>query len=150
MADHIRKQLRDKLQEILLGLDTTDQHAFINRPRAYPLAETELPGLVIKLHDESAEPQTLKRPGRRIERVLNAVIDCYAKGDEAEDKLDQMQLEIELAMVEDVTLDGLAKDSYFAQADDDDDAEGDQPCWMRSLTFRIICHTADNAPDVAI
>ena len=74
MADHIRKQLREVLQDILIGLNSTDQRAFLNRPRAYPLEASELPGLVIKLRDESAEIQTLSRP-RRIERVITAVKD---------------------------------------------------------------------------
>mgnify|MGYP000246369384 CR=1 FL=1 len=76
MADHLHKQIRDKVETLLTGLSTSGARVYANRLQ--PLLDANLPGLRISADSETAAPQTIHAPYLQ-ERTLNVAIECCAK-----------------------------------------------------------------------
>lgn len=92
MVDHIRKQIRDAAVTDLTGLATTGAHVFTGR--FGPLAASELPGWVVRLHEEQGEFGAIGK----IERNGNLLLEGVAQGSDVEDVLDAMAAEAEAAL----------------------------------------------------
>lgn len=148
MADHLRKQIRDKLETELTGLGKTGSNVFPSR--VYPMESAGLPGLVIFTGDEEVENETTTRP-RLQRRELRVVIETYAKQvDTLDDELDASCNEIEKAIAADVTLGGLSKDAYLESTEYDLTGEGNKPAGVARLEYIVTYTVRENAPDVAI
>jgi len=105
---HFRKSIRDKAASLLTGLTTTGANVFSGR--VAPLAETELPGLVVVPGAESADfgPEI---GGASVERNLQLIVIAEAIGNDGLfDTLDTIAGEVETALFAPLTdsLDGLA------------------------------------------
>lgn len=92
MVDHIRKQIRDAAVTDLTGLATTGAHVFTGR--FGPLAASELPGWLVRLHEEQGDFGAIGK----IERNGNLLLEGVAQGSDVEDVLDTMAAEAEAAL----------------------------------------------------
>jgi len=92
MVDHIRKQIRDAAVTDLTGLATTGAHVFTGR--FGPLAASELPGWLVRLHEEQGDFGAIGK----IERNGNLLLEGVAQGNDVEDVLDAMAAEAEAAL----------------------------------------------------
>ncbi len=151
MANHLRRQIRERIVTDVTGLSTTGSNVF--EGRVYPVEESKLPCLLIYDSEESIEAQTLSPAGSRsMMATLNVVIEGYANGGSGSDVLDTLagiQKEVQVAMAGDVSINSLAGDSAPVSADISLSGEGSKPTGSNRLTYQIRYGYAENAPDVA-
>lgn len=148
MANHVRRQIRERVATTLTGLTTTGSKVY--QSRVYPLAANNLPGLLVYTTSESSEPD-LMGDQPELDRQLNLVIEGYAKTtSNLDDVLDQISKEIEIVMAGDTKINALAKDSYLTDTEIELTGEGEQPIGTVTLTYLVQYRTANNAPDVAL
>jgi len=145
---HVRQQLRERAATTLTGLTTTASRVY--QSRIYPLGSANLPGLLIYTKTEESEPVTITG-ARTVSRNLSLVIEGYVKAvSNYDDTVDTIAEEVETAMGNDVTLNGLAKNSYIISTDIEYDGEGDQPVAVVSMTYNVEYMTIENAPQTAV
>ena len=76
MANHLRRQIRERAATTLTGLSTTGSNVF--QSRFYPMESAGLPGLCIYTKDETAEISVMGAT-RTVQRDLDLVVEGYAK-----------------------------------------------------------------------
>ncbi len=88
---------------------------------------------------------------RTLLRNLSLVIEGYVKAvSNYDDTVDTIAKEVETAMGNDVTLNGLAKNSYLESTEIEYDGEGEKPVAVVSLTYTVEYMTIENAPQTAV
>ena len=151
MANHLRRQIRERIVIDVTGLSTTGSNVF--EGRVYPVEGSKLPCLLVYDSAESIEVQTLSPAGSRsMQATLNVVIEGYANGGDGATVLDTLagiQKEVQVAMAGDVSINSLAGDSVPVSADISLSGEGSKPTGSNRLTYQIRYGFAENAPDVA-
>lgn len=144
MADHLHKQIRDKLETLLTGLTTSGNRVYANRLQ--PLADANLPGLRIYADDERAEAQTIHAP-YLLEHTLQIAIECCAKAvSNLDDTLDLMSKEVETAMAAGITISSHVLVPVYTGMSFDD-AQSDKSVGVKRLQFSITYTAMSNAPD---
>lgn len=145
---HVRQQLRERAATTLTGLSTTGSKVY--QSRVYPLGAANLPGLLIYTKSEDSEAVTMSG-ARTLLRNLSLVIEGYVKAvSNYDDTVDTIAKEVETAMGNDVTLNGLAKNSYLESTEIQYDGEGEKPVAVVSLTYSVEYMTKENAPQTAV
>ena len=130
---HKRKQIRDQVETVLTGLTTTGANVFASR--VYPLQASQLPGLLIYTEEEESEPGG----SGAINRMLSLAIEGHVKavGGVIDDTLDTIAEEVEAAIDEDRSLNGLAVYAYIASTEIEFDAESEKPVGIIIMKFMI-------------
>ncbi len=105
MADHLRKQIRKAAIVGLQGLATTGSRIF--ESRVYPLDRAKLPGLLVYTPAETSGRED--SPDESMRDVTLMVHGLVAVTDKLEDELDDIALEVEIALDGLAELAGLAK-----------------------------------------
>lgn len=145
---HVRQQLRERAATTLTGLTTTGSKVY--QSRIYPLGSANLPGLLIYTKSEDSEAVTMSG-ARTVLRNLSLVIEGYVKAvSNYDDTVDTIAKEVETAMGNDVTLNGLAKNSFLESTQIEYDGEGEKPVAVVSLTYNVEYMTIENAPQTAV
>jgi len=145
---HIRQQIRERAASTLGSLTTTGSRVY--QSRVYPLGSNNLPGLLIYTKSEDSMPETMGT-SRLIMRNLSLVVEGYVKQvSDFDDKVDLICSEVETAMAGDITLNGLAKDSFLESTEINYDAEGDQPVGVCAMTYSVRYANAEADPDTAV
>jgi len=149
MANHVRRQIREAVGTVLTGLSTTGARVF--QSRAYPLEQTDLPGLLISTASESVEYIDIAAPATQ-QRTLTVRVDALAKATaDLDDVLDGICKEVEVALASPgATLAALAKSIMLAAVDVEVDASGAQPIGRASMEYRLVYFVYETAPDVAL
>ena len=143
---HVRQQIREYFGTTLTGLATTGSN--VTESRVYPL-ET-LPALVIYTKSESSEPMVIGT-NRVLMRELEVAVEGYAKATtNFDDTIDTISKEVEEAIAADVTLGGLAKDSYISSTEIEFNGEGEKPLGYVALTFTTIYHTQEQDSELGV
>ena len=145
---HQRKIIRDNITQTLTGLATTRNNVF--QTRVYPMRNDNLPGILIFNKSEDTQYQSISIP-RLQERTSQFDVEIYVKGtSKYDDQLDQICLEVEEALVVDVTRDGNAIDTRILSFESDFNGDGDQPIAVARLTVEVRYQVRENNPDVSI
>ena len=148
MANHLRRQIRERAATTLTGLATTGSNVF--QSRIYPLATAALPGLAIYTNAESGSVVAMGAT-RTIHRDLELIVEGYAAvSSDIEDTLDQIGKEIETALAGDIGLNNLARDSYLTSVEATFSGDGEKPAGLIRHIYTVIYRNAENAPDVAV
>src|SRR6185312_7360153 len=148
MTKHIRQQVREAAAVLLTGLATTGPHVF--QSRVYPLQEEELPCLLISTEGELVEYMTMGFP-RRQKRTLTLSVKALSKTVlDLDDVLDGICKEVEVALLADTSLSGLAKDTQIKSTATGLHGEGERPIGVAVMSFEVTVHTREDAPDVAV
>lgn len=92
---HIRQQIRDAVASALTGLPTTGNRVSMNRVASVAAADT--PCLAIHVESEALSNLRLVGP-THYQRVLQIDIDAFASGAALDDQLDDICLEVEVAL----------------------------------------------------
>lgn len=144
MADHLHKQIRDKIETALTGLTTSGARIYANRIQ--PMADANLPGLRIYADEESAEVQTMHAPYLQ-ERTLRLSVECCAKATTAlDDTLDLMSKEVEVALAAGITISSRVLVPIYTGMSFDDE-QSDKPVGVKRLNFSVTYSGMSNAPD---
>lgn len=109
-----------------------------------------LPGILIYNKSEDTQYQSISIP-RLQERTSQFDVEVYVKGTaNYDDTLDQICLEIEIALTSDVTRGGNAIDTRILSFESDFNGDGDQPIAVARLTVEVRYQVRENNPDVSI
>lgn len=142
---HVHTLIRNAVALSLTGLATTGQNVFPSRIDA--LESAELPGLRVYLGPESVEPSTIHAP-RVQERTVVLLVECCAAAVSSVDEVcDQIQLEVEKALANGITVDGQVVE-VFLQSSNFEDVVGD--VGIKRLAFDVTFFTLATAPDSLI
>ena len=146
MADHVREQIRSRIVTNCTGLGTTGSRVF--ESRIYPLASSELPGLLVYTLSESSEPIRIG-PNRLIQRNLNLVVQAYCEqNSDFDGTIDDICKEVETALASDRTVNGLAKDLFITSTEISFSSEGAKAIGYATLLFEVDYYTDAQSPDV--
>jgi hypothetical protein len=148
MANHLRRQIRERAATTLTGLTTTGSNVF--QSRVYPMESAGLPGLCIYTTDEAIEIQSMGGT-RNVSRDLTLIVEGYATDSaNVDDTLDQIGKEIEIAMSGDITLNDLAQDSYLSSVEITLSGDGSTGIGKITHSYTVVYQNAENAPDAAL
>ena len=148
MANHLRRQIRERAATTLTGLTTTGSNVF--QSRVYPMESAGLPGLCIYTTEETVEIQSMGGT-RNVSRDLTLIVEGYATDSaNVDDTLDQIGKEIEIAMSGDITLNDLAQDSYLSSVEITLSGDGSTGIGKITHSYTVVYQTAENAPDAAL
>jgi len=137
---HKRAQIKARIQTVLTGLSTTGSNVF--QSRTYPIATSDLPGLLIYANSESVERLEIGIQNRQ-QRNLDLVIEAVAKGSTAESTLDTITVEVEEAMANDQTLNGLAIDSAITDTQIRQ-ASAESEFFIATMRYTVLYRTIEN------
>ena len=148
MANHLRRQIRERAATTLTGLTTTGSNVF--QSRVYPMESAGLPGLCIYTTEETVEMQSMGGT-RHVSRDLTLIVEGYATDSaNVDDTLDQIGKEIEVAMSGDITLNDLAQDSYLSSVEITLSGDGSTGIGKITHSYLVVYQNAENAPDSAL
>ena len=148
MANHLRRQIRERAATTLTGLTTTGSNVF--QSRVYPMESAGLPGLCIYTTEETVEMQSMGGT-RHVSRDLTLIVEGYATDSaNVDDTLDQIGKEIEVAMSGDITLNDLAQDSYLSSVEITLSGDGSTGVGKITHSYTVVYQNAENAPDAAL
>ena len=148
MANHLRRQIRERAATTLTGLTTTGSNVF--QSRVYPMESAGLPGLCIYTTDEAIEIQSMGGT-RNVSRDLTLIVEGYATDSaNVDDTLDQIGKEIEIAMSGDITFNDLAQDSYLSSVEITLSGDGSTGIGKITHSYTVVYQNAENAPDAAL
>ena len=149
MANHLRRQIRERIATDVTGLTTTGTRVF--QSRVYPIEETKLPCLLVYDSEEAVTIQSMGNP-REIEAELTVNIEGYAQGGDGatvQNTLAKIQKEVQIALQADILINSLARDSYLVSADSSISSEAKKPTGSVILSFLVTYQYLENAPDAA-
>ena len=148
MANHLRRQIRERIAADVTGLVTTGSNVF--QSRVYPLEDASLPCLLV--YSTSEESEILNQGTPRLQaRTLNITIQgVAAESSDIDDKLDLIAKEIETALSADRDINSLAQDSFLTSTEIEINADGAKTVGTLRLNYQIDYRVYDNAPDVAL
>ena len=132
---------------MLTGLSSTGSNVF--QSHVCPLENDDLPSLCIYTQDEEIEVGTSGVP-RVYHSTMILIVDGYAqKSSNLDDQLDQIGIEVQVAMAGDIDINNLVKDSYLSPVDISYSGEGTSPIGVIRHNYSVLYRYAENAPDVA-
>jgi hypothetical protein len=141
---HQRQRIREAVAARLVCKTSAGDRVF--ETRVVPFRRLELPAIAVYALSESSEDQ--QSAPRELKRTLSLTIDAAVKsGDNVDDAMDAIALEVERAMHADETFGGLASDSVLASTDIEVFEEADQFVGLVKLQYEVTYYTA--APDAA-
>ena len=149
MANHLRRQIRERIATDVTGLSTTGSNVF--QSRAYPIEESKLPCLLVFDSEESVEIRSMGAI-RGISSELTINIEGYCQGGDGAtvmNTLAAIQKEVQIAVQADIDINSLARDSYLTSADASVNAEATKPTGSVRMTYLVIYQYMENAPDTA-
>ena len=148
MANHLRRQIRERVATTLTGLSTTGSNVF--QSRIYPMESAGLPGLCVYTQEESVGIQSMGGT-RNVSRDLTLIIEGYASASSnIDDTMDAIGKEIEIAMSGDITLNDLAQDSYLSSVEITLSGDGTTGIGKITHSYSVVYQNAENAPDAAL
>lgn len=144
---HVRQQIREAAATLLTGLTTTGARVYQNR--LHPLADANLPCLLINTDSEEIEALTFHATPE-MDRTLDLMVRCVAKANSnLDDTLDTMLAEVETALGAASVMPTLIK-TIGAKGIQIDLSDGkESQVGIATLVYRISYITASNAPTVA-
>lgn len=145
---HVRQQIREAAAALLTGLATSGERVYQNR--LHPLADANLPCLLINTDSEEIERLNISAPAD-MERVLELSVRCVAKATaNLDDALDTMLAEVETVLGSAGVMPTLIK-SIEMKSLHIEMADGkESPVGVATMDYRITYITASNAPSTAL
>lgn len=142
---HIRTELRNAVATTLTGLATTGSRVY--KSRIYPIESNKLPCLAIYVKSESIEQSTIG--AQKKQRNIELVIECAASANSDLDAtLDNICDQVEVAMANNKTLNGLALDVLLQSTEMDLNGDGEKPVGIARITYMAMAF--QNLPNSAV
>jgi len=148
MANHLRRQIREAAAAALTGLTTTGSRVFASRARL--LQASDLPALRVFCDDEDIENKTMG-PVRERKRTLELVVEgCCAANTDADDTLDQIAKEVEIALDNNNSLGVGVKWIEPKKIKAEFMGHGEVLIAVARMQFEAVYYSAKGSPDVAL
>lgn len=148
---HVRQQIRSAIITQVTGLTTTGINVFEHR--VYPLAEDDLPAIVVSTTSEGSSMATIGGMGTvaSLQRNLAISVEGYVKAtSDVAQTLDTIAEEIEVALGDDETLGGLVESIELSGTTIEITAEGDQPVGVVKMDYDVVYRTTTGNPSTAL
>lgn len=147
---HQRQLIREAVKAQLVG--KTSAGARVYETRVVPWARMSLPVLAVYTLKESVDPTSRASAPRELARSAELVVEGVVEaGENVDDALDELALEVERALHADPTFAGTASDSILASTDLEVGEEGGKPVGFFRLTYTVTFYTyAPEAADVPL
>lgn len=152
MPKHVRGQIADRIEEILLDLPTTADRVFKGRTRA--LKAQHQPSLLVYVRREQSDIISAGNPAK-LQRIATAVVEGRANAtgasaaEDVEATLDQIAAEVEPAMAGSPPLGGLAIEVTLTATEIEVIAPGDVHEGRIWMQYRVTYLTLETQPTVA-
>lgn len=137
---HCRTQMRDAVAALLADVSAT-----VLKARVYPIDQVALPALLVYVKDEEITGGGFNALDRRVE----VIVECLAKGPFVDDKLDELLLAVE-TRVSTQRLGGIAAPLIPRRIEYDVSAEGSTPIGRARLTYEALYRTSATDPEQAL
>ena len=145
---HVRQQIREAIGTACTGLSTTGARVY--QARVYPLATANLPGLAIYTNSETSEEAEVGGASRLLMRLLEVKIDGYSKKTSGlDDELDTITAEVEVALMDNATVQALVANLFISETSISFANEGDRPIGCASMTWNCVYLTEANDPQTS-
>ena len=145
---HVRQQIREAIGTACTGLSTTGARVY--QARVYPLATANLPGLAIYTNSETSEEAEVGGASRLLMRILEVKIDGYSrKTSGLDDELDTICTEVEVALMDNATVQNLVANLYISETSISFASEGDRPIGCASMSWNCVYYTEANDPQTS-
>ena len=142
---HPRQDIRDAIVTACTGLPDVGDNIY--NSRVYRISPSRLPSIVVWTRTERSEPDTMKNTDL-LKRELDVIVDVFVKpGDNTEDDLDDIAVEVEKAIGADRTLGGFALDTYLERSHIEFEGEGEKVLGVLSMTWRTMYYTYIDDPE---
>jgi hypothetical protein len=150
---HARKQIRTAVASLVSGLSTTGSRVYPSR--VYSLAEEDLPSLSVFTvdagNDEVVTRISMGSPGSppRFHRSCPLIIEGHALlGENVDDMLDQIALEVEVAMSAPLTIGSRTLPAQLQSTSKELIGDAEDQIGIVRLLYTVPYVTAENTPDV--
>lgn len=144
---HVRKQIRDRIVSVLTS-NVTLVSSRVFATRIYGLVTNELPAITVYTGSEASSLITIG--SRSLQRSLSVMVDIYVRDlSDADDDVDEICVQVEEAIANDFTVNGLAKQAVLTATDIEFSGEAEQPIGIARLTFTVRYDTAINDVEAA-
>ncbi len=143
---HLRQLIRKQIIDQLMGLPITGPRVYDSR--IYMVDFTEIPALIVTAQSEELEVSNLTAP-RDLERDISYLITAYVTGhDDYADTLDSISANVEFALSNDLTINGLAKDILLDNVVFDFES-GTDPIGRMEMTYTVSYRTKENNAEIS-
>ncbi|WP_417550120.1 hypothetical protein [Methylophaga sp.] len=144
---HVRQQIREALKAVLKGLPITQDRVFVNR--VDPILKGTVPALTIRTgNDQKTEVITMGKPAL-VARQVDVFVTAYAVGDEVDDQLDDICIEVEKTIASNSTLSGLVKNIEYMESEHDLE-RSEKLKGIRENGFQCIYFIQEDDPETAL
>lgn len=147
---HIRKQIRDKIKELLIGLSITKDNIFFDL--LSPINKNKLPALVLSTENETINNITVGYPALQ-ERVLTLNIHGVIKTNyDLQDNLDEILSNVEsiLNLQINKKLDDLVTKVNQVEVNTDLNGELDESVGVIQIVYQITYRCYENNTSISI
>ena len=132
----MRREIKERVATILTGLSSTGSNVF--QSHVCPLENDDLPSLCIYTKDEEIEIGVTGDP-RVYHSTMILIVDGYAQTfSNLDDQLDQIGIQVQVAMTEDIDTNNLVKDSYLSSVDISYSGEGTSPIGIIRHNYSVL------------
>ena len=129
---HKRTSIRNNVTSTLTGLTTTGSNVF--ESRIYPNELAKLPLLNIYSNSETSELASIGKLDRSLEIMVEGFAKATSNVDEA---LDTIAKEVEVALANDLTRGGHAKETFLTSTDFELESIANQQIGVVKLNFTV-------------
>lgn len=145
---HIRQQVRDALVTLLSG--ATAAGTRVEASRVYPTAENRLPAIRIYTLNEANPSKDMGSDGDLM-REISVQLDVFAKGQQFDNALDSLAVEIETLIANSAEL-GSVCSAIFLESTNFDlapigEEAGERRVGLMQMRYRAVAITAENDPE---
>lgn len=137
---HVRKQIRDRIASVLSSnVPLVKRRVYASR--VYPLTEDNLPAITVYTGSEVSN--RLNMGLKDLNRSLSIDVDLYVRVTKTfDDDVDKIAVQVEEAIANDFTVNGLAKEAVLTGTDIQFSGDAEQPVGVAKLTFTVRYVTA--------
>lgn len=149
MTQHVRAQIRKNVAEILTGLQTTAANPVFVDPSS-SLTIDDMPCLCVTLGNETVESRGSRPRSLRRTAMLDIICLIAANTDKnAHDVLDQALAEVEIALANNLHLNGTAQLVTLLSTDLGVDESGEVPIVVGVMHYEVVYATSEGFPNVS-
>lgn len=142
---HVRKQVRDKVVELLTGANTGAETIYTSRFRSLP--EDALPSILVYTNSEEVQTSTATRIGYQMRKIRLTVICVRMANDTIHDELDEMSIAIESSLLLGLSS-GAWKNIDLMSTELDIDETTDITVGRLQMQFEVTVYTSRGEPQI--
>jgi hypothetical protein len=155
---HVRQQIRERVVETLKGGHTVAaENVYPHRVRPLPTekvpgSRAPMPAIGVLTTDEASSLAAYDSDlsGKRYNRTIEIALDLYTLGDDSDDQVDALAVDVERLMEADDTLGGFVRNLVLTASRDVYSAEGERIAGRKRLTYQATYKTKAGAAEAAL